>query len=177
MQTIHSGLFPRLVEDPADETYRKQMVVDNRMCHLEILDYYGIELGGVLRLQVVPANIDPWPRDCPAFVLVYSIASRASFDRMELFRQSIQRRASKDIIFILVGNKCDKAYDRQVSKEEGAALALRFGVEFMETSGKTAQNVERVFTTLVRALRRAASLESQAAEVASNKSRKTCVIY
>ena len=56
-------------------------------------------------------------------------------------------------IFVLVGNKCDKSYEREVSKEEGQAMARTFGCEFLETSAKTAQNVERLFMNLVRALR------------------------
>jgi GTPase KRas len=56
-------------------------------------------------------------------------------------------------IFMLVGNKCDKTYEREVSKEEGAQLARTFGCEFMETSARTAVNVERLFTNLVRSLR------------------------
>ena len=64
-----------------------------------------------------------------------------------------------DPIFMLVGNKCDKVQEREVSREEGAALARQFGCEFIETSAKTAQNVERVFTNLVRALRQTKSIE------------------
>lgn len=56
-------------------------------------------------------------------------------------------------IFVLVGNKCDKTYEREVSKEEGAALARSFGCDFLETSAKTSHNVERLFMNLVRALR------------------------
>lgn len=56
-------------------------------------------------------------------------------------------------IFMLVGNKCDKTYEREVSKDEGVALARSFGCAFMETSAKTAHNVELLFTNLVRALR------------------------
>ena len=54
---------------------------------------------------------------------------------------------------MLVGNKCDKQYEREVSREEGAALARQFGCEFLETSAKTAHNVERLFMNLVRLLR------------------------
>jgi GTPase KRas protein len=53
---------------------------------------------------------------------------------------------------MLVGNKCDKTYEREVSREEGAALARQFGCEFLETSAKTAQNVEQIFKNLVRSL-------------------------
>lgn len=91
------------------------------------------------------------------FILVYSIASRSTFDRLEIFRQSMRRVKRGDPIFMLVGNKCDKTYEREVSKEEGAALARQFGCEFIETSAKTAQNVERLFMNLVRSLRRTKS--------------------
>lgn len=56
-------------------------------------------------------------------------------------------------VFMLVGNKCDKQYEREVSRDEGAQLARNFGCDFLETSAKTATNVERLFTTLVRLLR------------------------
>ncbi len=38
----------------------------------------------------------------------------------------------------------------QVSKERGEALAIEYGVKFMETSAKDAINVEEAFYTLAR---------------------------
>jgi len=58
-------------------------------------------------------------------------------------------------VFILVGNNCHDAYAREVSREEGNALARRYGCEFFEASATTAQNVERVFANLIRLLRQA----------------------
>jgi GTPase SAR1 family protein len=92
-------------------------------------------------------------REGQGFVLVYSIASRATFDRLEVFRQNMVRVKRSHPVFVLVGNKCDKTYEREVSREEGAALARHFGCEFLETSAKTAANVDRLFTDLVRTLR------------------------
>ena len=92
-------------------------------------------------------------REGQGFILVYSIASRATFERLEVFRQLMLRVKRNRPIFVLVGNKCDKTYEREVSREEGAALARSFGCEFLETSAKTSHNVERLFMNLVRALR------------------------
>ena len=83
---------------------------------------------------------------------MYSVTSRPTFNRLEGFRQSMRRVKRGDLIFMLVGNKCDQVQEREVSKEEGAALAKHFGCEFLETSCKTTENVERVFTNLVREL-------------------------
>lgn len=97
--------------------------------------------------------IPPDHREGQGFILVYSIASRATFERLEVFRQAMLKVKRQRPVFMLVGNKCDKQYEREVSREEGAAMARDFGCRFLETSAKTAQNVEKLFTDLVRLLR------------------------
>ncbi|KAL5525450.1 hypothetical protein ACEPAF_9326 [Sanghuangporus sanghuang] len=138
--------FQRYTYDPTiEDAYRKQLVVDNRMCFVEVIDTAGQEEYCTLR--------DQWVREGQGFILVYSIASRATFERLEVFRQLMLRVKGNRPIFVLVGNKCDKTYEREVSRKEGAALARSFGCDFLETSAKTSHNVDRLFTNLVRALR------------------------
>ncbi|KAL4068266.1 ras family-domain-containing protein [Scleroderma yunnanense] len=122
------------------------------MCFVEVIDTAGQEEYATLR--------DQWVREGQGFILVYSIASRSTFERLEVFRQSMLRVKRQKPIFMLVGNKCDKTYEREVSREEGIALARTFGCEFMETSARTAYNVELLFTNLVRALRQTKRLET-----------------
>lgn len=143
--------FVETYDPTIEDAYRKQLIVDNRMCFVEVIDTAGQEEYATLR--------DQWVREGQGFILVYSIASRSTFDRLDIFRQSMRRVKRGDPIFMLVGNKCDKTYEREVSKEEGAALARQFGCEFIETSAKTAQNVERLFTNLVRALRQTRNID------------------
>ncbi|KAJ7293248.1 ras protein [Mycena rebaudengoi] len=140
-----------MIDPTVEDAYRKQFIVDNRMCLVEVIDIAGQEDYATVR--------DQWIREGQGFILVYSITSRSTFDRLEVFRQSVRRAKSEDPILVLVGNKSDKTFEREVSKEEGAALARQFGCEFIETSAKTAQNVDRVFTNLVRALRQTRNLE------------------
>jgi GTPase KRas len=87
------------------------------------------------------------------FALVYSVASRSTFDRLELFRQVMLRAKRYPPIFILVGNKADKSWEREVSKEEGQDLAEKLGCDFIEASAKTGQCVNDLFINLVRKLR------------------------
>ncbi|KAI0786047.1 ras protein [Abortiporus biennis] len=161
--------------DPTiEDAYRKQLVVDNRMCFVEVIDTAGQEEYATLR--------DQWVREGQGFILVYSIASRATFERLEVFRQAMLKVKRQKPVFMLVGNKCDKTYEREVSREEGLQLARSFGCEFLETSAKTATNVERLFTTLVRLLRQTKQMEqgtpgpTRPQKEERSGSRKKCII-
>jgi GTPase KRas protein len=134
---------------------------------LEVLDTAGQEEYIALR--------DQWIRDGEGFVLVYSISSRSSFARIQRFHSQIQRvketamagsptypgspmSASAPVFgqapVMLVGNKCDRVTEREVSTQEGQALAKDLGCEFVEASAKNCVNVERAFFDVVRLLRR-----------------------
>lgn len=112
------------------------------------------------------------------FALVCSIISRPSFDCIKEYHQAAKRLKGANPVLILVGNKFDKQSEREVSKDEGAALARQLGCEFMETSAKTAQNVDRLFTRAVRALReRRGGAELPATQhYSGKKKRKNCII-
>jgi GTPase KRas protein len=54
---------------------------------------------------------------------------------------------------VIVGNKRDQVNDREVSTDEGRALASHLGCEFFETSARLNQNVESAFKALVRQIK------------------------
>jgi len=139
------GCFVETYDPTIEDAYRKQALVDERMCFIEVIDTAGQEEYATLR--------DQWVREGQGFVLVYSISSRSSFDRLEVFRQSMLRVKGENPTFILVGNKADRNSEREVLREEGQAKARDLGCEFLETSARTAYNVERLFNTLIRTLR------------------------
>ena len=73
---------------------------------------------------------------------------------MERFREQIIRvKGTENIPLMLVGNRCDKITEREVSREEGMNMARRLKCEFIESSAKTCVNVERAFYTVVRMIR------------------------
>lgn len=137
--------FVETYDPTIEDAYRKQLLVDKRMCFVEVIDTAGQDEYATLR--------DQWVREGQGFILVYSIVSRTSFLRLDVFRQSMIRVKRQKPIFMLVGNKSDKVADREVPRSEGAAKARDWGCEFMETSAKTANNVENLFMSLVRSLR------------------------
>ncbi|KAJ6562374.1 P-loop containing nucleoside triphosphate hydrolase protein, partial [Mycena capillaripes] len=133
--------------DPTlEDSYRKRLPVDDRMSFVNVIDAVGLA-------EFEPKR-EQWVREGQAYLLVYSITSRETFDRLQVHRQTVERVKGEDAIILLVANKCDlDDAHRQVSQEEGEAFARGFGWEFIETSAKTGQNVGLAFSTLVRALR------------------------
>ncbi|ODV90710.1 hypothetical protein CANCADRAFT_15103, partial [Tortispora caseinolytica NRRL Y-17796] len=130
--------------DPTiEDSYRKQVTLDDETCILEILDTAGQEEYTSLR--------DQWIRDGQGFMLVYSITSSNSFSRIPSFFNQIQRvKDSTDFPCILVGNKCDREEDREVSRADAEALAKKMNCPFIETSAKQNVNTEKAFTDVVR---------------------------
>lgn len=50
------------------------------------------------------------------FLIIYSIASRESFEKVERFHQQILRVKGQDqASYVLIGNKCDFEIERQVN--------------------------------------------------------------
>jgi GTPase KRas protein len=72
---------------------------------------------------------------------------------VERYYQDMVRTKRTAPKFILVGNKVDKVQQREVSPDEGYALARGYGCRFFETSAKSNTNVDEAFTRLVRTLR------------------------
>ena len=79
-------------------------------------------------------------------LLVYDITIKETFDHINKWLQEVKLNGSKDICCILIGNKKDLEENRQVKYEEGKKLAEDNNLLFLETSAKTAENVQECFT-------------------------------
>ena len=67
---------------------------------------------------------EQYMRTGEGFILVYSITARESFEEINQFHQQILRVKDKDNFpMVLVGNKCDLEYERQVGMN-GERLSL-----------------------------------------------------
>ncbi|WVQ79920.1 hypothetical protein IAT38_002021 [Cryptococcus sp. DSM 104549] len=164
--------FVETYDPTIEDCYRKQWVVDDQPCLLEVLDTAGQEEYTALR--------DQWIRDGEGFIVVYSITSRPTFERVERIVERVLRvkdesaaapgayssypaspyaqpsasaSSSRRVPIIIVGNKRDMFHSREVSTDEGVALAKSLGCDFFEASAKSNTNVEPAFKATVRQIR------------------------
>ncbi|KAJ7877365.1 P-loop containing nucleoside triphosphate hydrolase protein [Mycena olivaceomarginata] len=66
--------------------------------------------------------------------------------------QAVRRIKRGEAIMVLVGNKSDKESEREVTKEQAFELANRLSCEIIETSARTAVNINAAFAHVVRVL-------------------------
>ncbi len=134
--------------DPTiEDSYRKQTVIDNETCLMDILDTAGQEEYSAMR--------DQYMRTGQGFMLVYAVTARESFEELVKFREQIFRvKDINQVPLVLIGNKCDLENERQVSTNEGQLLARSWGIPFLETSARKRVNIDQSFFELVREIRR-----------------------
>ncbi|GJE89742.1 ras protein [Phanerochaete sordida] len=139
-----TDLEPRSSADD-DHVLCRALRVDNRMCAVQLID--AVESG-------VPDDHESRFRPIHAVALIYSVTDRASFERIEALHELTRSpRGGRERIVVLLANKCDAAYRREVSREEGKMLAEKLECVVFETSAKTMQNVHAAFVAIVRQIR------------------------
>jgi len=90
-------------------------------------------------------------RNSVGAVLAYDVCNQESFKHIPVWLMEAKRHIEPhQATFILVGCKRDLAGEgrREVSQEQGQALAEYHGIAFKETSAKLGTNVEEAFTMI-----------------------------
>lgn len=187
-----SALTIRLVTDnfldeydpTIEDSYRKQVMVDDETALLDILDTAGQEEFSSMQ--------DQWMRDGKGFLLVYNITarydpaywrrartgltralSRNTFDEVSgLYDKILRSKDQEKVPIVLCGNKCDLVNDREVQTSEGEELAAQWGCPFFETSAKEKINNEECFFQVVREIRK---MEKKTAPPTTQR-KKMCTI-
>jgi Ras-related protein Rab-1A len=113
-------------------------------------------------------------RGADGIIMVYDVTVRDSFNHVREWLQEVDKYASADTCKLLIGNKCDRS-DRVVTEQEGQGLARELGMPFLETSARTAENVEAAFIRMAEQLikmRAAAKDEEDKAKISISKQKE-----
>jgi GTPase SAR1 family protein len=79
--------------------------------------------------------------------LTYDITREDTFQNVLDWLKEVKQHASSDILIYLIGNRCDLEEDREVTRERAVEFCKEYHIDkFFETSAKTGDNVEEVFS-------------------------------
>jgi len=115
----------------------RMITIDNRQIKLQIWDTAGQE-----SFRSITRS---YYRGAAGALLVYDITRRETFNHLTRWLEEARQNANQSMVIMLIGNKSDLEHRRAVTKEEGEAFAKEHGLIFLETSAKTADNVEEAF--------------------------------
>ena len=89
-------------------------------------------------------------RNAVGAFIVYDITRRSSFDQLDEWLEDARKNCSPNCVIFLIGNKSDVSVKRVVDRIEGAKFAQNHGLMFMETSAKSAENVDEAFERMAK---------------------------
>lgn len=80
--------------------------------------------------------------------MVYDVTDPHSYQNVQQWIHEIDRNAGETCQKLLIGNKADLQGKRAISSKVAKEFADSLGIEFLETSAKTSQNVEQAFLSM-----------------------------
>ncbi|KAG6971892.1 hypothetical protein JG687_00001770 [Phytophthora cactorum] len=111
--------------------------IENKQIKLQIWDTAGQE-----SFRSITRS---YYRGAAGALLVYDITRRETFNHLTRWLEEARQNSNSNMAIMLIGNKSDLEHRRAVSFKEGEQFAKENGLIFLETSAKTAANVEDAF--------------------------------
>lgn len=119
--------------------------VDEKRVKLQIWDTAGQE-----RFRNITQT---YYKGAAGIILAYSIADNRSYNNVVSWIKQIESNSSEQVCKVLVATKADLDGERQVTYEEGNAIAKKYNMEFFEVSSKTGKNVHEAFIQLTKQMK------------------------
>ena len=113
------------------------ILIDDQSVNLLLYDMSGHQkFRGLIPLYTSDANI---------ILLIYDISKIDSFNNIDKWYSSLNNLNKKEVIFALVGNKCDLDYNRKVKIEEAQKYAEEHNFIFQEVSAMNGDGIQELF--------------------------------
>lgn len=122
----------------------RTITIDDKTVKLQIWDTAGQE-----RFRTITSA---YYRGADGIIMVYDVTSAESFDHVEEWLSEVDRYANESTVKLLVGNKADLVEEKQVPEDTAQGFSEKLGIPFLETSAKTATNVDAAFLTMAKEL-------------------------
>jgi len=157
-----SCLLLRFADHTYTESYISTIGVDFKIRTIE-LDGKTIKLqiwdtAGQERFRTITSS---YYRGAHGIIVVYDVTDLDSFHNVKQWLSEIDRYATENVNKLLVGNKCDLIQKKQIDYETAKEFASKLDIPFLETSAKSATNVEKAFLTMAQEIKNSLANQPQ----------------
>ena len=122
----------------------KYVTLENKKIRVDIWDTAGQE-----RYKNITKN---YFRGAHGIILVFDITNKVTFDVLKTWFITAQNIVPPETEMIVVGNKIDLEDKREINFESLKEFGLKHKIDVFETSAKTGEGVEEIFTYLINKL-------------------------
>ncbi|TGZ72727.1 hypothetical protein CRM22_001908 [Opisthorchis felineus] len=138
---VKNEFYPDTGSTIGVEFASKHVYVQDKVVKTQVWDTAGQE-----RFRAITSA---YYRGALGALIVYDITHATTFENVVQWLEEIRRFADRDILVMLVGNKCDLRYLRSVVTDDAKEFARRESLFFMETSALDATNVDEAFRQII----------------------------
>merc|ERR1712087_1099797 len=148
-----TSLLLRFADDSFEDNYISTVGVDfrfrtvtvyNELVKLQIWDTAGQE-----RFRTITSA---YYRGANGVILVYDITNAETFSHVQDWLDEVHKAAGESVTKLVVGNKADLTDLRKVEEDRASQYAQSVNASFIETSAKTAVNVDKSFLIIAKQL-------------------------
>lgn len=163
-----SCLLLRFADDTYNESYISTIGVDFKIRTIE-LDGKTVKLqiwdtAGQERFRTITSS---YYRGAHGIIIVYDVTDQESFNNVKTWLHEIDRYANENVNKLLVGNKNDLTTKKVVDTATAKEFADSLGIQFLETSAKTSENVEQAFITMAQEIKERMANQPQSQKTSS----------
>ena len=139
----------RFIENRFNENYMTTTGIDLKTMNIEIKNKkIRVQLwdpAGQEKYRAITTNLF---LKVQGTLVVYDITNQDSFVNLKSWVKSIRDECGRQMQILLIGNKSDLDEKREISKDEALAYAKEEKVDYLETSSKTGDNIQKAIQIL-----------------------------
>lgn len=147
-QVGKTSMIRRFIDNSFKMSYKPTLGIDILEKNIEIneetaVNFFIWDIDG--QIQNMTPYRKKFYKGAEGVFLIFDMTSKQSFLNIKKWLKDLSELESKGFPIIVIGNKIDLDEEIAVSKEEIAVLAEELGLEIIEASAKTGENVEEIF--------------------------------
>ena len=142
-----SALMSRFVDQQYLENYNPTIGVDFKIKTLDLSEKkIKMQLWDTAGTEKFKNITNAYYKGTHGVIIVFDLSDTSSFNDIEYWVGEANKYAPIDATKMLIGNKADIPAQRKINKEDATEKASKLGMKYIETSAKTAVNVDDAFS-------------------------------